>query len=544
MSTREVGRGKHSALTRTLAVVAVVLVGAGVAAGLSIRSTIKAVPKLFQRSAAVKAQGYYTGEFEFKLLTSPYYLNEGSYLKAITTLRRLREELETTRGMVKMPAQGSPKEMMAFLLDRQDPGTGAFMNPNYPYFTYIAPTLNVVDSLQQLSRQTGQPLKLKHPLRFLDRVRSPDQLRAHLDSLLYLKERWAGLAAPGPYVAGVSEWGYYDILENSGVYRFSDEWKDALRKWYYETQDPESGLWGVRIGTPAKWRQYHDLGSTYHVLHLVLDDLGDNQSQKYPLRYAGRLVQSLLHELDKPVPTAPAKQHGWCLEQAQGTRMVTRLWTHLPDSDKEQARAAMRSYLAERYRHFFREVDGGFALYTASGHGDVDGTSTALSLLRATGSLPGTWERERLWGKAIAATPPPVRQEIRDWAEATLPPARDVASLRIYRNAFPASDGFEDADLLHIAYTGDSPVLDLMDLRQRTARFLATTEQSFGNWSSKEALLQQPLGLRREAKPISVSRGGLDLARIARQHPAVRRFCVAGYDVFQVPVVRVEFVGK
>ena len=47
------------------------------------------VPKLFKRDAELKAKGYYMGEFEFKMVDSQYYLNEGHYLDAYRTLRRI-----------------------------------------------------------------------------------------------------------------------------------------------------------------------------------------------------------------------------------------------------------------------------------------------------------------------------------------------------------------------------------------------------------------------------------------------------------------------
>ncbi len=43
------------------------------AAGLTIRSTVDSVPRLFRRNAELKAQGYYMGEFEFKMLASQYH---------------------------------------------------------------------------------------------------------------------------------------------------------------------------------------------------------------------------------------------------------------------------------------------------------------------------------------------------------------------------------------------------------------------------------------------------------------------------------------
>ncbi len=508
------------------------------AAALYVRATVKSVPSLFRRNAELKAQGYYMGEFEFKMLAVQYDLNAGRYLKAFTTLRRIRREMETTQGLVKMPQGASPGRMMDFLLDRQDPTTGAFMDPRYPYFTCLAPTLNAVEALENLARQTGRPLKLKYPLRFLDRIRTPENLRTFLDAHLYLQETWARLGGPGPYVAS-SEIASFDQLEQAGLYGFSGAWKDALRRWFYETQDPATGFWGTRIGSPAKWRQNMDANSTYHVLKLVLTRRGENQSEKYPLRYAGELARNLLKILDKPVPDNAAAQHSWSLEQSQGAETVTRLWSRLPEPDRALARAAMQTFLARRYR-FFRPGEGGFSLYTSSAHADVDGTSNALGLLRATGSLPGTWERDRLWGKALAAAPAVVSKKLHQWEEAALPAEIHANSLRVYENRLPAGDAFDDAGLVEIVYPRTPRVLDVMDLRRHVASFISTGGEAFGNWTLKQNLGER-LGLQHSANPVPVVQGGLDLARIARARDGVRRFCVVGYDVFQVPVFRVEF---
>ena len=535
-------RTRHSALKWIAAVVVAVLFTTGLTIGLSVRSTVKAIPRLFKRNGELKAQGYYMGEFEFKMLAAQYYLNEGSYVKAYRTLRRIRNEMETTQGLARMSPGAPPDQQMSFLLERQHP-TGAFMDSRYPYFTYLAPTENVVEALHALARQTGRPLKLKYSLRFLDQIREPERLRAHLDSLLYLKEPWASIAAgPGPYGPGVSELASFARLEHLGLYQFSDEWEEALRQWFYETQDPATGFWGYRIGHPGNWRQNMDVNSTYHVLKLVLDERGDNQSRKYPLRYAGALARNLLTSLDRPLPTDASKQHDWSLVQAQGARMITRLWGHLSASEKEWARREMVKYLTLRYLHFFRQAEGGFSLYSAARAGDLDGTANALSLLRATGSLPGTWERDLLWGKILAAAPPLVHREVRHWGEAAPPSGTEANSIRVYTVVPPIGDAYHDANLVQILYTGNSPALDVMDLRQCIARFIATSQQAFGNWTSKESLLERPLALQREVRTIPVSRNGLDLARIGRQHPGARRFFVIGYDIFQVPVFKLEFV--
>jgi hypothetical protein len=217
------------------------------------------------------------------------------------------------------------------------------------------------------------------------------------------------------------------------------------------------------------------------------------------------------------------------------------IWGHLAEPEKEQVRMAMQKYLTVRYRYFFRPADGAFSLYTSDTRADVDGTSTALGLLRATGSLPGTWERQRLWGKAIAAPPELVRVEVQRWEEANLPKGTSAQSFRVYRDVIPAGDTYDDASLVQVIYPGDSPILDVMELRQCIDRFIAANGQAFGNWKSKEALREEPLDLHRKIQAVPISHNGLDLARIARDYPDTRRFHIIGYDPFQVPVFSAEF---
>ncbi|MBP0574359.1 hypothetical protein J8J27_27020, partial [Mycobacterium tuberculosis] len=90
-------------------------------------------------------------EFEFKMLGGLQRLSEGDYLGLYTTLSRIRRELATTEGLVRVPAGASAAARMDFLLDRQDPATGAFMDRRYPAFTYVPATLNALEALADLA---------------------------------------------------------------------------------------------------------------------------------------------------------------------------------------------------------------------------------------------------------------------------------------------------------------------------------------------------------------------------------------------------------
>lgn len=521
-----------------LAVLCLALLGSG----FTLYSTISSVPRLFRRNAELKAQGYYMGEFEFKMVASQYYLKEGRYLEAYQSLRRIDREMQSPGSLKKMPEKATTEEQIAFLLDRQDPVTGAFMDRRYPAFSYFAPTSNVIDALNTLSLKVGRPLTLNYPLRFLDQIKTPEQLRAYLDSLLYLDDLSARLPGPGPYGPGVSEIAGFDVLEDAGVFQFSEAWKQELRRWFYATQDPATGFWGARIGDADRWRQKTDVNATFHILKLVLNESGKNQSPEFPLRYGRTLARGILKTMDQPVPKDTAEQHVWGIEQYQSAKMLTHyLWPHLSDSEKNEVRRKFRTMLVQSYS-LYRPHDGGFAYYTSDTKADIDGTGLATGVLKILGVLPGTWERERLWGNVSEDMLTPTRVNVQHWEQASLPPTAEAQSFRVYRDRLPSKKAFDDNDLVHIFYPSGGYGLDVMDVRQGLAKFLTSDGAEFGNWKSKASLKEVPFDLEREIKRVAVSHGVFDLAAIAREHPVSRSFYVVAYDIAQVPVLVIEFV--
>ncbi len=498
--------------------------------------------QLFKRNAELKAEGYFMAEFEFKMMAALYYLNDGSYWKAYRTLRRIKRELESREGLVKAPKNANPDERIAFLLARQYPANGAFMDPDYPLFTTIGPTSNVLGELSRLSTTTGRPIRVRHPLRFLDQIKTPSQLRAFMSSLLYFKERWAErFGGPSPYVVATDLTGEtIGHIETIGGYPLSPEWKDALSRWYYETQDPVTGFWGARIGDKDHWRQAHDIDSTSHILKHFLTDEGQARDAKYPLRYAETLADNLLKDVDGPIPEGAPAQHEWSLRQAHAAKIIVRLlWPSLSPALRARALAAMPRWLETRFA-MYRPEAGGFAVASTSPNADVDATSTALMFLTDTGYVPGTWRRERTRGPALATAPKLVRTTLARWDEACLPADLDVNSVRGY-SELPEPESWDDSHLVRIVYPHETPILDVMHLRQGLARYVGATGGEFGNWSSKESLKDGPLALKQPVNPVMATTGPLALQEIAGANPRAKRFFVVGLDRFQVPVFRYEF---
>lgn len=503
--------------------------------------SIPNVPRLFKRNAELKAMGYYMGEFEFKMIASQYELDHGRYRESLRTLRRIEAEMRSTQGLHRMPDKASTDDQMSFLMDRQDPVTGAFMDRQYPEFLDFAPTCNVVEALAGLGQKSGKPLVLKYPLRFLDSIRTPEQLRARLDSLLYVGQLSARFPGPGAYGPGVSELAGFDALEDAGVYRFSEPWKTALRHWFYERQDPVTGFWGARIGTPKKWHQKTDINATFHILKLVLNDSGENQDARFPLRYADALARGVLELMDQSLPDSAAEQHDWGLVQYQGAKMLTNfLWPHLSPGDRDKVRRKFRSMLVQSFR-LYRPGDGGFAYYSSDIKADIDGTGLATGVLRVLGVLSGTRERERLWGEVPEESLAVGQVSVSHWQDAELPMTTGIESFRVYRDQLPSAGVYDDARLVQILYPQGTRGLDVMDLRQGLFRFLNQDGAVFGNWKSKSSLSDLPLHLDAPPRNVPVRRGRFDLAGIARDYPDSKRFYVVAYDIVQLPVQVLEF---
>ncbi|HEY5281373.1 MAG TPA: hypothetical protein VIM14_01165 [Polyangia bacterium] len=499
---------------------------------------------LFKRNAELKAQGYYMAEFEFKMEAALFHLNNGDYWKAYSTLRRVKHEMETQEGLVKVPVGASDQERIEFLLSRQRPDTGAFMDADYPFFTFIGPTGNVLDELHRLSGKTGQPIHLRHPLRFLDAIDTPDKLRAYFGTLLYIQEKWADrFGGPAPYVVGVSEYTGVAIerMESMGGYRFTQEWKDALSEFFRDTQDPETGFWGARIGDKDHWRQAVGIDSTAHILKHFLTERGEPRDSRYPLRYADEMVRHLLSDLALPVPEGKTEQHEWNLRQAHAVKILVRfLWPGLSQAERQQILLHMPKWLEKRFA-MYRPAQGGFAVDSRSNVPDIDATCTALTFLSDSGYIPGTWRRERLRGQVLADGSPLVSFPVGRWQEGRVPSNPAVNSFRVYRNQLPAEDVLDDTDLVRIVYPHKTPIPDVMELRQGLARYADAAGGEFGNWTSKASLKDEPLGLDKPVRAMPVQVGAVDLAAVVAGDPSAHRLFVVGYDQFQVPIFRSEF---
>jgi len=85
-----------------------------------------------------------------------------------------------------LPEFGNKAEEIEFYLNLQNPKTGAFIDEAYPYATYNETSENVINHLDALAKEAGQPLKLKYPLKYLDQINTPEKLQVFLDDVSYV----------------------------------------------------------------------------------------------------------------------------------------------------------------------------------------------------------------------------------------------------------------------------------------------------------------------------------------------------------------------
>jgi hypothetical protein len=203
------------------------------------------VEEIFEANEALKSEGYYLSEFEFEMLSVSYYLDKGRYLDGLRRLDQMHRKFTTRDGLVKVPDFADDEERLEFYLDRQNPETGAFYpNDTDPVLAYVGVTANMINLIDILSRQAGKPFRLKYPLRFLERIDTPEEMTATLDDAGLVG--FVGTKLKPLFVSSIELSDLLEQCERLSIYPFPAEARTAFLQWFYDNQDPETGLWGPR----------------------------------------------------------------------------------------------------------------------------------------------------------------------------------------------------------------------------------------------------------------------------------------------------------
>jgi len=484
-----------------------------------------------------KAEGYDLSWFEFQGLAALYRLDHGDILEGLSVIDRLHGKLSTTEGLARIPEFTDAKQTLEFYRNLQHPVTGAFYpDVRDPLFAYVGVTANMINLIKDLSGKADEPFRLKYPLRFLNRIDTPETLRAFLDDASTVG--WVGAETKPPFVAAIEVMDLLEQSEELGIYAFSDAWKQAFYQWFIDNQDPETGLWGARMRGSGKIIGGGGLEESEKVIKLFVDNRGNDRIFGFPLPNKDRIFASVLDRLDPPMPDDPMRRHEWILIKDRGIRTLTRhLWKDASPAHRDAAKRLIEDFIALRFERYFVEPDGAFSLYPDAGHADLDGTGEALGMFKYIGALSPRMQT-RLWGAP--------GETIADLGRiGTARIDRDVLSLVLDHPAvnsvrFYAAD--PGAALLTgvagVHYPRGRTVLDTADLLPRVLRWAETTEQRMGNWVGKDLVLQRAGFIEPGEIPVF----GGDVAE--RADAILKRggiLAAVGFDVLQVPRVKVVY---
>ncbi len=520
--------------------VGITLVLLAAALGAIAYRSFASIPELFRLNAKLKADGYYMAEFEFKMVGIAYYLDKGRYATAFSRLNQVRRELETGEGLVKLPGFSCKQEELEFYLGLQNPRTGAFMDDSYPLCTYVGPTTNTLNHLAELARETGQPLRLKYPLRFFDQIDTPEKLEAYLNDLATVG-RLATLLPITPNVLSieVASGDIADTIEANGLYAFSPQWKRALLRWFYENQDSRTGYWGPRSRRDNRLLGSGELTITGHIVQLFVDKEGNDRHPEFPLRYKDEMFATTLEKLGEPMPEDHADQHVWSVAVERGIRLLTLLWPDASPDSRSAARQRMEEIVRVKFEKCYVPARGAFSLYAGSTDADLDGTGEALALLKRVGAL-SLQRQELLWGRSDERISDLGQRSVAVLTEPDLRLTAEVPGLNSIRfyPADPGPDGYA-ADVLAVVYPRDTPVLDVMELGPKVAGWIAATPQRMGNYVSRDALAQMLAGL--DLRSVPVARGEAALGLLNKALERNRKLVAVGFDLLQIPRCKVAY---
>ncbi|MFA5986521.1 MAG: hypothetical protein WC819_04225 [Parcubacteria group bacterium] len=500
------------------------------------------VKDLFRMNKESQEAGYYMGDFEFKMMGVLYWLDKGEYYRALVQLNKLHNQFETREGLIKLPEFNNKAEEIEFYLNLQNPKTGAFIDDIYPYAVYNEVTENAINNLDALTKETGQPLKLKYPLKYLDEINTPEKLKAFLDDVAYVS--WISTKFPQTsYVFARSILSYANgegMMEEKGLYKFSDEWKQALLQWFYDNQDPETGFWGPRSRADHKLLK-KDLTNTASVIKAFVDKDGNNIYETFPLRYGSQMFKTALEVMSEPTPDVEDldEWHEWELKMGKGTYMITRyIWQYASTEDKVEAKKILENLVKTNFAECYVPEEGAFSYYPHGEHATLDG-SGFFSIFKDIGALSNE-KQKKLWGEPEKIITDLGNRKVSMLTEKDLDliaTKEDVNSIRIYKTVADYNNLMLGVSV--IVYPNESSIPDIMDLTAKMKTWLNTTPQTMGNWTSKEEMKQELEAVQFEEAPVYEKETAIENMNSILQ--ANGKVVVIGFDTLQIPRYKIVF---
>ncbi len=254
---------------------------------------------------------------------------------------RIERRLRELREMLARPADPpDAREQLA--------RDGSFDHCSEAWFLKLDSTIEEVEDRDE----RGQPVP--YDLKILDRINTPEKLRAYLDSLRISEVRKTGLDHRFELNIAITAIERFIVGHVAHNYRFPPELKQALFDYQDKMwQDPETGFFGGWYRLPdGSIRKTADLSITFHIVSYRRDSI----------RRVPEMMRTLLAMKDYEYP------FGWLEEGVPSNHHnydVVRLfrvgWPRMSKEQRELARVEMRRML-DFCLHDTMNADGSFKM--------------------------------------------------------------------------------------------------------------------------------------------------------------------------------------
>jgi hypothetical protein len=499
------------------------------------------VKELFKMNKTLQEEGYYMSDFEFKMLGFAYYLDKGHYCKGLSRLSDFHHQLKNRENLIKIPEFKSKEEEIEFYLSLQNPKTGAFIDDSCPYCMYNEPTENIVAHLDALAKETGIPLQLKYPLKYLDEINTPGKLQAFLDDVSYIG--WIGSKFPQTSYACarslLNSWNGEGVIVKNNLYSFSPEYKAALLSWFYNSQDSTTGFWGPKSRKNGQLLNL-DINNTASIIKTFVDENGNSIHEAFPLKYSQKLFESTLKVLSEPVPAddKTSELHEWNLKMSKGIKMLLRyLWKDASANDKQMAKSIIENYIKIKFEKYYIPREGAFSYYPGAEHASLDGTGGFL--FNDIGAYSSE-KQQKLWGspeKNIIDIGDHEVSEITKNDLDLISKQENINSLRVYQSCTDYNNLTSGVSM--IIYPQEPEVLDVMDLAHKTKKWIHKTSNTMGNWASKEEIMQKFDSIKFDEVPVYIKDSAIEKINSIFQENG--KLTVIGFDILQIPRYKIVY---
>ncbi len=509
------------------------LIGIFIASGVIISTKVKTqVKELFKLNKELQKDGYYMADFEFKIMGFAYQLDKGQYREALNSLSEYHSKLKNREGLLKIPNFNNKQEEIDFFLNLQNPRTGAFIDESVPYCTYWAISQNIISHLEALTDSTTTPLNLKYPLKYLDKINTPEKLSVFLNDISYVG--W--LASKFPQTSFVFAREMLDcakpgnILERNNFYNFSPEWKNAMLEWMYDFQDSTTGLWGPKSRKTNKLLMY-DLNNTASILKVFRDNDGNDLYSDFPLQYSDKIFLFSLEVLSEPYPDDEESLdeiHEWNLKKVKGINMLLRyLWRDASAQNKMALEYIIEDFIKLSFDKYYVESDGAFSYYPNAKHASADGFSHLI--FDNIGAF--SYEKQKkLFGETLDS----VKnleiisiQDLKPFLQKNSETDLKINSIRFYKTKPDITNLI--GNVWGVYYLNNSGVLDVTELVPNLIAWADSTTLTIGNWISV-AEIKRELEKLNIKKPIILKENTIENS--LKQNEEL--YCV-GFNILQLP---------